>query len=511
MRANEQQVCMRPLHLVFALLCSACAIAQAANTINFTHTRGPHAVGMRVVQQVDYSRSVEVDLNAFGESKSGERARPMQTLIWYPAQAGALVPMQAIDYELTKLTDYEVGVSAADIAKARASWLGGANAALLTQPMWATRDAAPATGKHPVVIFAPSFGARAYENADLCEYLASYGYIVLATRSSGPRSKQMSDDLEGLEAQATDIGFLTAYAHSLAHADSSRLAVVGFSWGGLANVIASARSTRIKALVSLDGSVRSHAHLIAAGSVKPARTAVPMLSIGSRPMSLETLNQKGRSVASSYLNSMKYSDVYLANMMPMVHMNFSSWSLRFDGDQQFTDYSSAEVADAYSWSARYVKEFLDAYLKQDAAALAFLARTPVKNGVPAHMMALEARPASAAVPTNASFIKAFVGRGFKDAEAIYKAMLAQSPEFVLIPPQLTTWGYQLLERKNASGAAELFKLATVINPEYAAVFDSLGEAYEALGEKALAIKAYEQAVALDKQQTNAAARLKALR
>jgi hypothetical protein len=501
---------MRTLLLV--ILCSAASFAQAASPINFTHTKGPHAVGMRVVQQYDHSRDVERDINAFGESSGAGGARPMQTLVWYPAQAASGPSMKAIDYELTKLTDSDFDVPAADIAKTRERWLGGDKAGALGQPMWARRDAAIAAGKYPVIIYAPSYNVRAHENADLCEYLASHGYIVIASRSSGPRGAEMIDGIEGLEAQATDIGYLAAYAHTLPNANSNQLAVVGFSWGGLANVFASARSTRIKALVSLDGSVRSHPQMIAAaGYVKPAHTAVPMLSIGSRPMSLETLQQKGRSVASSYLNSMKYSDVYLATMQPMTHMNFSSLSLRFDGDAQFTDYSADEVANAYSWTLRYVKEFLDAQLKQDAGALAFMKNTPAKNSVPAHMMAMEMRPATASVPTSASFIKAFVARGFKDAEAIHKEMLAQSPEFALSPPQLNVWGYQLLNRKNAKGAVELFKLATIISPEYGDVIDSLGEAYEALGEKALAIRAYERAVAVDKQQTHAAARLKALR
>jgi len=61
---------------------------------------------------------------------------------------------------------------------------------------------------------------------------------------------------------------------------------------GLANVFAASRSSRIKALVSLDGSVRYYPQLIAAsGSVTPANTAVPMLSIGARPPSMEQLTE----------------------------------------------------------------------------------------------------------------------------------------------------------------------------------------------------------------------------
>ena len=90
-------------------------------------------------------------------------------------------------------------------------------------------------------------------------------------------------------------------------------------------------------------------------------------------------------------------------------------------------------------------------------------------------------------------------------------MSAESADFKLSPLNLNVLGYQLLRAKNPGGAVELFKLATFIEPKYGNAFDSQGEAYEALGETALAIAAYEKAVAVDKEQTNAMARIKALR
>jgi tetratricopeptide (TPR) repeat protein len=71
-------------------------------------------------------------------------------------------------------------------------------------------------------------------------------------------------------------------------------------------------------------------------------------------------------------------------------------------------------------------------------------------------------------------------------------------------------GRQLLRTNKARGAVELFKLATYIEPKFANAYDSEGEAYETLGETAAAIAAYEKAVAADKNQVNAIARLKAL-
>jgi len=61
-------------------------------------------------------------------------------------------------------------------------------------------------------------------------------------------------DLSGVNAQASDVSFLISYAASLPDTDMTRLAAMGFSWGGLADLFAASRDKRIKALVSLDGS-----------------------------------------------------------------------------------------------------------------------------------------------------------------------------------------------------------------------------------------------------------------
>ena len=41
--------------------------------------------------------------------------------------------------------------------------------------LWALRDAKTAKGHYPVLIYAPSDSSVSWENADLCEYLASHG------------------------------------------------------------------------------------------------------------------------------------------------------------------------------------------------------------------------------------------------------------------------------------------------------------------------------------------------
>ena len=502
---------MHSFLILLAVASNVQAALPAASSAGLIPEPGPHAVGLRIVQQYDYSRVLDAQVDVFGKAGSVGPGRPIQTLVWYPAKRTSAAPMLVADYSQASLSDVDFSFPSAEAAKQRASWMTGKEKAQYSAPTLAVRDAAPESGKYPVVIYAPSFAASAHENLDLCEYLASQGYVVIASRSLGARSVMMTDDVDGVEAQAADIAFLTNYAQTLPQADITKIAATGFSWGGMANVFAAAHSGRIKALVSLDGSIRYHPKIwSAAGNVRAARTAVPMLFLGARPRTMEALERDDKQ-GPNYLNTMKYSDVYVTTMPPMSHGNFSSFGLRAVQNAAFGDYQRADVLQAYRSVALYTHRFLDAYLKNDAKALAFMKQSPAQNGIGPQVMSMEFRPASAAVFSEADFLRDFFKADYKDARAIYTRLSGQFPDLKLSAGNMNVFGYQLLRAKNARGAVELFKLATHIEPKYGDAFDSEGEAYEALGEPALAIAAYEKAVAVDKNQVNAIDRIKALR
>ena len=60
--------------------------AQGTPMFALEAKQGPHAVGLRVVEQYDYSRIFQPLIDDLGQPYRAERARPLQTLIWYPAQ-----------------------------------------------------------------------------------------------------------------------------------------------------------------------------------------------------------------------------------------------------------------------------------------------------------------------------------------------------------------------------------------------------------------------------------------
>jgi dienelactone hydrolase len=508
--------------ILFGVLLSAMSLAQAASGFVFSNEPGPHAVGLRIVQQYDYSRTYKGKIDMLtGLRTSGERARPLQTLIWYPATKGG-APLHYIDYLRAVATEEVFERPSAEIDKATSRMIvntwNGLSAAMIrreeNRPMWAARDARPTAGKFPVVIYAPSFGASAHENVDLCEYLASQGYVVISTAAIGPHGRSMTKDLEGVEAQAGDIEFLVGYAQSLPQADATRTAVIGYSWGGMANVLAAARDNRISALVSLDGSVRYFPELVrSAKYVSPARLTAPYLFVAAQPSSIEDQVARKADMSGSLLNELKYADFYKLTMNPMVHANFSSEYQRFalDSGWGFAEYTREETSLAMSWMARYVSQFLNAYLKNDAAGLAFLTNAPAKNGVPPHMLAIDKRPSRGLPPSIETFAATLGQRGFAHAVEVYGDMQQKDADFKLSDQILINWGYQLLRADKTRESIEIFKLATVVDPKSANAFDSLAEAYQQDNDKSLAIKNYQRSLELDPANTNAVARLKSLR
>jgi pimeloyl-ACP methyl ester carboxylesterase len=389
----------RILIAFFALCICFCSILATPQTsqFKFLEKPGPYPIGLKIVYQFDRSRTYPSAPKDSSKPSVGDDARPLQTLLWYPSLRSTTKPMTVGDY--VQLADTEIHFNAPDEKENR--WRSLLKASF-DIPLSAVREAKPAKGRYPVLIYAPSDSSVSWENADLCEYLASHGYVVLASPSVGVSTRDMTDDLDGINAQARDISFLITYATSLPDTDLSEVAVVSWSWGGISSLFASARDPRIDALVEMDGSMCYYPGLVKrAGDVRPERMTIPLLCF-TRNVSLEDLENDdvppADKVGPNVLNTWIHGDLLTVNMLGMSHPEFSSMFQRRESAQRFAenqvaDYEREDANTSHAWVALYTLNFLDAYLKHDASAKAFLEKTPAENGVPQHFMGIKFRPA----------------------------------------------------------------------------------------------------------------------
>jgi pimeloyl-ACP methyl ester carboxylesterase len=426
---------------------------------------GPHPVGLKVIEQYDYSRVFQPTIDELGKPYEGERARPLQTLVWYPAQRTLSKSMTVGDYLNLLATETRFGRP-----RMLPDYLTeGLKGALMT-PLSAVREAPLARGRFPVVIYAASSDAMSWENADLCEYLASHGYVVIASPGMGVTRR--TSGIASANAQAQDISFLIGYAQSLPDTDMSAVAAVGFSWGALSSLFAAARDNRIEALVALDGSTRYYPELVKqAGDVFPEQMTLPMLFFKGQHTLEDRERLRQQSDAPNVLNAWVHGDLFSVQMLGLAHPEFCSvahrneifWREEFARLQE-ADYSREDGAIGYAWVTRYTREFLDAYLKHDTRALEYLKNKPSGNGVPAHVMAVEFRGAQP-VPASFNSFKVEVGRGgFDQAEEIYARMQSEQPRFKLSADEMTSWAYQLLFSRHFPEAISIMEIAAKLDP-----------------------------------------------
>ncbi len=488
---------------IVAAISSSTALAQDAPHFHFTQPPGAYAVGLKVVEQYDTSRTWGPPVDLLGKPIEGERARPLETLIWYPAEKSSAAPMTVGDY--FKLLETETSFGKPHLWEGWNDWKTGL-ASSMNDPLWSVRDARPVAGHFPIVIYAPSFGNMAWENVDLCEYLVSHGYIVVATGALGAQDRPMTNDLAGINAQARDISFLVGYAQKLPNVDPSQVAVAGFSWGGISNLFAAAHDSRITALVAMDGSMRYYPGLVKDGDVHPERMTIPMLFFTQGEFTLEDQAQYlngPQNQGPSVLNEWTHGDLITVRMLGMIHIEYSSVYQRnenswkhFDTEKK-ADYGREEGIPGYAWMARYTLDFLNAYLKHNAEAMAWLKKTPVENGAPQHFFTVNFRAAGGPPQTWDNFRLEVGKRGFDHIKDVFADFHKQDSGFKLNQDAIDTWGYELLLSDHLSESIDVLELNAQLYPDSGGVYQSLGEAYAKAGKKDLAIQNFKKALEKD--------------
>lgn len=342
---------------------------------------GPDVVGYEVKYRYDTTRDFPGTPN---------RKRPVQISLWYPASSSdGTSRVTSEDYFLSAAT--EIDFSPPDDSR-RNRHLDQVRAAAVdagADPVrfdhflglgtLAYRDAPPARGRHPLVVFVPGHGAPAFQNTVAFEYLASHGYVVASFPSVGADGREMTDDDAGATAQVRDIEFVIRELNKTDTVDSERVAIVGYSWGGLTAVLAAMRGVKASAVVSISSTLmvkRGHVLGRSLPGYSPDALEMPILMmIADGPFEARDFG---------FFSELPRGRALLLRFPGLRHGDFASTIIRFfvqtRGDTGGRGVTHIDTA--YATQCRYLLAFLDAYLRDSVTGKAFLASKPVDNGIP---------------------------------------------------------------------------------------------------------------------------------
>ncbi len=375
-----------------------------------------------------------------------------------------------------------------------------------------------AEGVFPVIIYAPSYHASSIENFALCEFLASHGYIVISSPSRGTETRWMSNDnRKNMETQSRDVAFLIKEIGKFPTANPKQIAVMGFSFGGMANVITQMRNQQIKAIVSLDGTERYQYEVLKKSPFFDRnKFDVPYLHMAQKEIPEQVLKEDEipamLNTAFLLYDSITKSKAYQLRFHSLSHSYFSTLGVLFEKRDPRQDASDAEIMESYKWLTVYTLNFLNAFLKKDMSAIQFIENKPLENGVPDGLIDQKKKQAATSIFSFQDFNELASKQNYEQLDELYVTTLEIHPSLILPEGNLNTLGLQLtFNTETAMYGINVLTLATKIYPNSANLYDSLAEAYLFVKNTKMAVLNFEKSLVLNPQNQNAIDRLKQLK
>ena len=478
---------------------------------------GPHPVGFTARFEYDDSRTFRPKFDLDGKAVVGERARPIQIAIWYPAEPGKMPVMRYERYAYLVGQELEFGPLTDEIKKAgieqftsqRKIFSGAPDTAiaqLLNTTTAAHWNAPAAKGKFPLLVYAPGSSGTSVENPVLCEYLASHGYIVASLPSMGAYSRAASVDLTGFYAYMQDIEFVIGLMKKFPGVDSSRLGLIGFSMGGSANTLVQMRNFDVDAAVYLDTGI---IYSIVGTWFRPSNYYNPA---DLRAPQLYFTRGDAQDLNFKFLDLLPYADAYsLVITNGYRHVDFIS-------DGMYTGvipgYLPDKVKNAESLNEfidRYSLVFLNAYIKKDPAAQDELKKKPEEWNTTINLVRSQIRAAAKAPPREWEFVNLIHDGHFERARQIYDDFKSTNPAENFFREQtLNALGYEYVFRGNSDLAIKILAMNAEAFPSSPNAFDSLSEVYAAAGNTKMALETAQKGIDLLAQNTGLDAQRKAL-
>jgi dienelactone hydrolase len=476
---------------------------------------GPYAVGYRLKQTYDHSRTFKRKTDFFGRRAEGEISRPLQISIWYPARpVRGAVPTKVEEYFQTWVTETDFRPSPPEqikksmaerkklmmmewrIPPARQAEVEAKLNAIFAGPAFAVKDAPPEPGTFPLIIHMPGYNGSPTDYP-LFEYLASRGYVVAAVPNMGAEKREIDDEGLSLEVQARDMDFVLASLREYPFVDPEIVGASGMSWGGMSNILFAERNSRVAAVVTLDGAITMPEEL----SLIESLPGYAHKKFHAAYLQLMTAPEeaKFRPKDTRFFDNLKYADAFMLQFTGVDHDEYAVGGLRLRNASE-TDPARVAALEAFGRTIiRYTAEFFDAYLKGKSEARAFLNNPPETNGVPPGLVLRTAsKAAHPAPPGRDDFTRlvreqgiAAAARAFQDAEAVDPELTSLMASSLLGPLFM-----EAFEAGKNEEALEICRFWARRIPREPGPYFSMARIYRKTGQTDEAVRYYEKIIEL---------------
>jgi dienelactone hydrolase len=533
----------RPLSSILfsaSLLAGSSAMAPPAPPLWGTLHAGPHTVGFRSTWQRDHGRRYDIVFDDKTHYASRKSPRPILVNTWYPAKpVEQSAPMRHRDYLAigsddpqlarlaAKLVDYERGVVCKELMGKKPDELSDADRRLL-DGFWETptashRDAPPLDGKFPLVIYHAGGGSSYEDNAVLCEFLASHGYVVLGCPFMNAQGEDFN--IDGHENSASDFEFLIRYASSLPDVDWQHIGIVGHSAGAQAALYFLARrGSAVDAVVSLDTTQDYYTF-----ATKFWEDLVRLVLDNVNSMDGPLLMAANDHAIFQLADALVKSDRYYLLTHALDHNNFIAQSLAQKMIECRAKPADRDLEKAYATArAQYevicdqVLRFFDAQLKGQAGRLEPVAEASAADApggsrpyllhVPRGVAGPEPFRADSPTPPTPRQIRDLMKRaGVGPALDLLKRHHQKAPGAPVFHESLAyALVDEFLEQGRIPDAIAVHRAYLIFDPGRARTYFRMGLSYEKYGMKDRAIDHFKKAILFDPADHEAAEHLKKL-
>lgn len=478
---------------------------------------GAYNVGFKHYTTIDSTRTYQIH-NEFNNQFIN---RPIPISLWYPAKFGDKI------YKQLTVLDY------LKIFKEEKEWKNLPNEFLLdwfpdlvdtpqnrahiSEKVNALANAKFLEGKFPVVVYAPSYQASSIENFVLFEYLASNGFVVISSPSRGTDTRWLEGGAtKDMETQSRDVEFLLKEIHKYEYIDFDRIALMGFSFGGLSNAITVMKNKKISALVSLDGTERyNYPVLEKSPYFNLDKFNIPYIHFAQKDIPEEVLISDKIPAELNYkfqlYDSLKYSNIYSYKFYDLTHSYFSSIGVLFAYRDKRQDKSDDKIMASYKLLSEHTLQFLNATLKNEENAKEFIENSLDKNNISENLVSKKIKKSLVTEFNYKDFNDLALSQDYKDLIPLYEQTVAKYPKLQLKEGMLNMLGFRLsVNPSMKKQGVNVLILALHIYPKSANLFDSLAEAYLFKKDYKNAIINFKKSLELDPENQNAINKIKQL-